>query len=108
MKLIISLLKEKLKLKNIKIDIANNFITIVNIMNNIIDNNVEIGNNNCIDRAVMGSTIIGENVKIDNLVHNLYNFESQILCQYLILINLHMLGLDQRTYHPQSNRAINP
>ena len=43
--LIISLLKEKLKLKNIKIDIANNFITIVNIMNNIIDNNVEIVNN---------------------------------------------------------------
>jgi site-specific DNA-methyltransferase (adenine-specific) len=43
--LIILLLKEKLKLKNIKIDIVDNFITIVNIMNNIIDNNAEIVNN---------------------------------------------------------------
>jgi UDP-3-O-[3-hydroxymyristoyl] glucosamine N-acyltransferase len=37
--------------------------------NVIIKNNVEIGNNVCIDRAVLGSTLIGENVKIDNLVH---------------------------------------
>jgi len=39
------------------------------IGNVIIKANVEIGNNTCIDRAVLGSTIIGENVKIDNLVH---------------------------------------
>lgn len=31
--------------------------------------NVEIGNNVCIDRAVMGSTMLSENVKVDNLVH---------------------------------------
>ena len=43
--LIISLLKDKLKFKNIKIDILDNYITIVNIMNNIIDNNAEIVNN---------------------------------------------------------------
>lgn len=30
---------------------------------------VEIGSNVCIDRAVVGSTIIGEGTKIDNLVH---------------------------------------
>jgi UDP-3-O-[3-hydroxymyristoyl] glucosamine N-acyltransferase len=30
---------------------------------------VEIGNNNCIDRAVLGNTQIGENCKIDNLIH---------------------------------------
>ena len=30
---------------------------------------VEIGNNTCIDRAVMGSTQIKKNAKIDNLVH---------------------------------------
>lgn len=30
---------------------------------------VRIGNNVCIDRAVLGSTIIGDNTKIDNLVH---------------------------------------
>lgn len=35
----------------------------------VIERNVEIGNNNCIDRAVLGNTIIGENCKIDNLVH---------------------------------------
>lgn len=29
----------------------------------------EIGNNNCIDRGVLGNTIVGENVKVDNLVH---------------------------------------
>lgn len=29
----------------------------------------EIGSNNCIDRAVLGSTLIEKNVKIDNLVH---------------------------------------
>lgn len=31
--------------------------------------NVEIGNNTCIDRAVLGSTILRQNVKVDNLVH---------------------------------------
>ncbi|MFT5778813.1 MAG: UDP-3-O-[3-hydroxymyristoyl] glucosamine N-acyltransferase [Crocinitomicaceae bacterium] len=30
---------------------------------------VEIGNNVCIDRAVMGSTHLEQNVKVDNLVH---------------------------------------
>lgn len=37
--------------------------------NVVIDDFVEIGNNTCIDRAVMGSTLIGKNVKIDNQVH---------------------------------------
>jgi UDP-3-O-[3-hydroxymyristoyl] glucosamine N-acyltransferase len=39
------------------------------IGNVLISEGVEIGNNVCIDRAVMGSTFIGKNVKIDNLVH---------------------------------------
>ncbi len=39
------------------------------IGNVVIGNKVEIGNNTCIDRAVLGSTIIKQNVKIDNLVH---------------------------------------
>lgn len=39
------------------------------IGNVIIKDNVEIGNNNCIDRAVLGSTILHKNVKVDNLVH---------------------------------------
>lgn len=37
--------------------------------NVIIEANVEIGSNTCIDRAVEGSTIIGAGTKIDNLVH---------------------------------------
>ena len=35
----------------------------------IIDKNVEIQNNVCIDKGIFGDTYIGENVKIDNLVH---------------------------------------
>lgn len=35
----------------------------------IIDKNVEIQNNVCIDRGIFGDTYIGENVKVDNLVH---------------------------------------
>lgn len=35
----------------------------------VLKNNVEIGNNVCIDRAVLGSTILSRNVKVDNLVH---------------------------------------
>jgi UDP-3-O-[3-hydroxymyristoyl] glucosamine N-acyltransferase len=34
-----------------------------------IDDNVEIGNNVCIDRAVLGFTRLSKNVKVDNLVH---------------------------------------
>lgn len=35
----------------------------------ILHENVEIGSNTCIDRAVVGSTVIGAGTKIDNLVH---------------------------------------
>lgn len=38
-----------------------------------IGDDVEIGSNTCIDRASMGSTVIGRNVKIDNLVHIAHN-----------------------------------
>jgi UDP-3-O-[3-hydroxymyristoyl] glucosamine N-acyltransferase len=37
--------------------------------NVVLENDVTIHNNTCIDRAVMGSTIIAEGSKIDNLVH---------------------------------------
>ena len=40
-----------------------------------IGNNVEIGANTTIDRAVMGSTIIGEGVKLDNLIQVAHNVE---------------------------------
>ncbi len=41
----------------------------------IINDDVEIGNNTCIDRAVLGDTIIGKGTKIDNLVHVAHNVE---------------------------------
>jgi UDP-3-O-[3-hydroxymyristoyl] glucosamine N-acyltransferase len=37
--------------------------------NVVIEDHVEIGNNTCIDRAVLGSTVIRANAKVDNLVH---------------------------------------
>ncbi|MCH2230925.1 MAG: hypothetical protein MK105_11335 [Crocinitomicaceae bacterium] len=42
---------------------------IPHIGNVILSEHVEIGNNVCIDRAVMGSTFLDVNVKVDNLVH---------------------------------------
>ena len=53
------------------------------IGNVIIKDDVEIGANTTIDRAMMGSTIIHRNVKIDNLVqiaHNVEVGESTFLC----------------------------
>lgn len=39
----------------------------------IIGKDVEIGSNTCIDRGTLGDTIIGDNVKIDNLCHIAHN-----------------------------------
>ena len=39
----------------------------------IIENNVEIGSNNTIDRGSLGNTIIGENTFLDNQVHIAHN-----------------------------------
>ncbi len=41
----------------------------------IIENNVEIGANSCIDRGALGETRIGEGTKIDNLVQIAHNVE---------------------------------
>lgn len=48
---------------------SGDFELIPHIGNVIIESNVEIGNNVCIDRAVLGSTLLKQNSKIDNLVH---------------------------------------
>ncbi len=53
------------------------------IGNAVIEDDVEIGANSCVDRAMMGSTIVRRNVKIDNLVqiaHNVEVGESTFLC----------------------------
>lgn len=47
----------------------NEYELMPHIGNVVLRNRVEIGNNVCIDRAVLGSTLLEENVKVDNLVH---------------------------------------
>jgi len=51
----------------------NSYDKIPQIGNVIIEDDVEIGPNNCIDRATMGSTVIKKGVKTDNLVHIAHN-----------------------------------
>ncbi|MEG0887428.1 MAG: UDP-3-O-(3-hydroxymyristoyl)glucosamine N-acyltransferase [Bacteroides sp.] len=41
----------------------------------IIENNVEIGANTCIDRATMGATIVRSGAKMDNLIQMAHNVE---------------------------------
>ena len=48
-------------------------VEIRHIGNVLVGNNVEIGSNTTIDQAVLHSTIISDNVRIDNLVHIAHN-----------------------------------
>ena len=45
------------------------------IGNVIIEDNVEIGANTCVDRSTMGSTVVHSGVKLDNLVQIAHNVE---------------------------------
>ncbi|HNW25029.1 MAG TPA: UDP-3-O-(3-hydroxymyristoyl)glucosamine N-acyltransferase, partial [Candidatus Cloacimonas sp.] len=63
--------------------------------NVVISDNVEIGANSCIDRATLGSTIIGRGTKIDNLVqvgHNCIIGEHSILCSQVGLAGSTVIG----------------
>ncbi len=51
------------------------FATIPQLGNVVLENNVSVGANTTIDRATMGSTILREGVKIDNLVQIAHNVE---------------------------------
>ncbi len=51
----------------------NNYQKIPQIGNVIIEDNVEIGSNTCIDRATLGSTVIRKGVKLDNLIQIAHN-----------------------------------
>ena len=53
----------------------NNYMKVAQIGNVIIEDNVEIGANTCIDRATLGSTIIRKGVKLDNLIQIAHNVE---------------------------------
>jgi UDP-3-O-[3-hydroxymyristoyl] glucosamine N-acyltransferase len=50
-------------------DLDGTYVLIPHLGNVVIEDLVHIGNNNAIDRAVLGSTLLQKNVKIDNLVH---------------------------------------
>lgn len=52
-----------------------NYMKIPQIGNVIIEDNVEIGSNTCVDRATMGSTVIRKGVKLDNLIQVGHNVE---------------------------------
>ena len=51
------------------------YTKVAQIGNVIIEKNVEIGANTVVDRATMGSTIIREGVKLDNLIQIAHNVE---------------------------------
>lgn len=70
--------------------------------------NVDIGNNTCIDRAVLGETLIEENVKIDNLVHIAHN--AKIRSNALIIANAMVAGscdIGANTWVAPSSSVIN-
>ena len=54
-----------------------------------IGKNVEIGANTCIDRGTIDDTIIGNNVKIDNLCHIAHNVRLE---DNVLVIALSLLG----------------
>ena len=54
----------------------------------IIEDDVEIGANVCIDRGALGDTIIGKGTKIDNLVHIAHNVEIGKNCQIICHVSL--------------------
>ena len=58
-----------------ELDDTGNYQVLPHIGNVELHEHVEIGNNVCIDRAVLGSTILHENVKVDNLVHIAHGVE---------------------------------
>ena len=46
--------------------------------NVVLEDEVEIGSNSCIDRATAGSTVVGAGTKIDNLVHLGHNISGSV------------------------------
>jgi UDP-3-O-[3-hydroxymyristoyl] glucosamine N-acyltransferase len=70
-------------------------VKIPQVGNVVIHDDVEIGANSCIDRATLGSTVIGKGTKIDNLVqigHNCVVGEHSILCAQVGLAGSTIVG----------------
>lgn len=61
----------------------NQHVKVPQVGNVVIEDNVEIGANTCVDRGALGSTLIGQGSKIDNLVqigHNNRIGKNVIIC----------------------------
>lgn len=56
-------------------DGANGYVKFPQLGTVVIENNVEIGANTCVDRGALGETRIGEGTKIDNLVQIAHNVQ---------------------------------
>lgn len=70
--------------------------------------NVEIGSNVCIDRGALGVTMIGENCKIDNLVHIAHNVTMENGC--MVIANSMIAGsvlLGERSWIAPSASILN-
>ena len=53
----------------------NNYQKVPQVGNVILEDNVDIGSNTCLDRSTIGSTIIRKGVKLDNLIQIAHNVE---------------------------------
>jgi UDP-3-O-[3-hydroxymyristoyl] glucosamine N-acyltransferase len=63
--------------------------------NVVVEDDVEIGANSCIDRATLGSTVLGRGVKIDNLVqvaHNVTVGQHTVLAGQVGIAGSSMIG----------------
>jgi UDP-3-O-[3-hydroxymyristoyl] glucosamine N-acyltransferase len=56
-------------------NVSNNYQKVPQIGNVILEDYVEVGANTTIDRATMGSTLIGKGVKLDNLIQVAHNVD---------------------------------
>jgi UDP-3-O-[3-hydroxymyristoyl] glucosamine N-acyltransferase len=54
-------------------NVSGDYELMPHVGNVVIEDDVEIGNNTCVDRGALGSTRIRRNVKVDNLVHIAHN-----------------------------------
>ncbi len=50
----------------------------------VVENNTEIGANSCVDRALLGKTVVGEGTKVDNLVQIAHN---DMIGKHVILVS---------------------
>lgn len=78
-----------------------NIITLDGIGSVLIENNVEIGANTCIDAGIFGDTIIGENTKIDNLCqigHDVKIGKNSIICSQVGIAGYTSIGKNSIIY----------